>query len=163
MRYESPKEQTRADEIFDNAMRMGLMHGEEPMRAMARELAQLEGYRDVNTKRLQEHHELRAKIQKAEADLKIERLCHAKDLRVAEEEYQIQREAFKTERDNARELVRLFKALRQPRSHGMVLVQAEIMKRAPSEDEYDRIMKRISFAQDWAGTFLEEVERLDNV
>lgn len=80
MRYESTEEQKRASEIFDNAMRMGLMHGEEPMRAMAREIAQLEGWRNVNTKRLQEHHDLRAENDRLRGSLKIEQLCHKKDL-----------------------------------------------------------------------------------
>lgn len=125
MRHTQSKEQKRASEIFDNAMRMGLMHGEEPMRAMAKEIAQLEGYRNVNTKRLQEIHKVRK------------------------------------ERDNALELVRLAKELRKADS-GMVLVQAEIMKRAAHDDEYDVIMKKIAYSKHWVQTFLDEVERLDN-
>ena len=80
MRYESQEEQKRASEIYHNAMRMGLMRGEEPMRAMARELAQLEGWRDVNTKRLQEHHDLRAENDRLLALLKLERDGNKKDL-----------------------------------------------------------------------------------
>jgi len=85
MRYESPEEQKRASEIYHNAMRMGLMRGEEPMRAMARELAQLEGWRDVNTKRLQEHHDLRAENDRLLALLKLERDGNKKQVKELEQ------------------------------------------------------------------------------
>ncbi len=65
------------------------------------------------------------------------------------------------ERDNARELVRLSKEVRAS-GNVLLVIQEEIMKRAPGEHEYDVLMKRIVYSHDWVTTFLEEVERLDS-
>jgi hypothetical protein len=66
------------------------------------------------------------------------------------------------ERDNAWELVRLLKMMREE-PNAMILIHAEIMKRAPGEHEYDVIMKKIAYSRDWVLTFIEEIERLDSL